>query len=47
MWCAQTINPRKAIETIAALIPIFPKICFLANVTITWEAIPKPGIIRI
>jgi len=34
-------------DTIAADIPILPKICFLEKVTITREAIPKPGIINI
>jgi hypothetical protein len=35
MWWLQTIKPKKAIETIAADIPIFPKICFLEKVEIT------------
>ena len=42
----QTRKPRKAIETIAADIPIFPKICFLEKHTVIRETRPKPGIIK-
>jgi hypothetical protein len=41
------MKPRKAIETIAALIPILPKICFFEKVTTTREAMPNPGMIKI
>jgi len=46
MCRAQTKKPRNAIETIAADIPILPKICFLAKVTAIRETKPNPGIIR-
>jgi hypothetical protein len=46
MCRAQTINPKKAIDTIALLIPIFPNICFLEKVTTIRDAIPNPGMMR-
>jgi threonine synthase len=44
---AHTMKPKKAIDTIALLIPIFPNICFLEKVTFVCDAIPNPGMIRI
>lgn len=47
MWCAQTMNPRTPIDSIAYTIPKYPNIGFSAKVEITWEIIPKPGMMMI
>ena len=43
IWCAQTINERKAIASIENTIALYPKIGFLACTDITSETIPIAG----
>jgi hypothetical protein len=31
MWCAQTIKPRNPIDNIAYIIPLLPKVGFMAK----------------
>ena len=41
------MNPRTPIDTIANIIPSFPKMGLLANEAVVCEIIPKAGIIMI
>jgi len=48
IWWAQTINPKRPIDIIANIIPIFPNTSFLPKLyLIICEIIPNPGKIKI
>ena len=47
MWCAQTINPKIPMETIAYTIPKYPNTGLPAYVETIWLTIPNPGKIKI
>lgn len=46
IWCAQTINPRKPIETIAPDIPVIPKTGRAEYIEVILLTIPNAGKIK-
>src|SRR5690625_1885537 len=46
MWCAQTMNPKKAINIVAKTIAVYPNSLFLENVANTSLKIPNTGKIK-